>query len=269
MSLLRLTRADARRIAVGAQLLDARRPSDLLAVVTHLTFLQIDPTAAIAPAADLVAWSRLGSAYQPADLKHAMEQDRTLFEHNALVRPMSDVGLVIADVAGRPSYEKPRLWMRDNDRFRRDILDRLADSGPLTSRDIPDTSVVPWASTGWTKNRNVTQMLEFLMMRGEIAIAGRVRRERLWDVAERVYPPDVHVPSAEEARQIRNERRLRALGIARVKSTVMPIEPIDVGDAGVPATVEGVAGEWRVAAQASAGDVGVSRERRPAAARPC
>jgi len=186
MSLLRLTRAEARRIAVGAQLLDARRPSDLLAVVKHLTFLQIDPTAAIAPAADLVAWSRLGSAYQPADLKHALEQDRTLFEHNALVRPMSDVGLVLADTAGWPSYEKPRLWMRDNDRFRRDILDRLADSGPMTSRDIPDTSVVPWASTGWTKNRNVTQMLEFLMMRGEIAITGRVRRERLWHIAERV-----------------------------------------------------------------------------------
>src|SRR5207237_7435217 len=118
----------------------------------------------------------------------------------------------------------------------------------------PDTSVVPWASTGWTKNRNVTQMLEFLMMRGEIAIAGRVRRERLWDVAERVYPADVHVPSAEEARQIRNERRLRALGIARATSTVMPIEPIDVGEAGVAATVEGVAGEWRGGPRARGGE---------------
>jgi uncharacterized protein YcaQ len=246
MSVLRLSRAAARRIAVRAQLLDARRPTDLLEVVRRLTFLQIDPTAAIAPAADLVAWSRLGSAYRPADLSQALEQDRTLFEHNALVRPMSDVGLVLAEADGWPTYEKPRLWLRDNDRFRRDILDRLADSGPLTSRDIPDSSVVPWASTGWTKNRNVTQMLEFLMMRGEIAIAGRVRRERLWDLAERVYPADVHVPSAEEARQIRNERRLCALGIARAKSTVMPIEPIDVGEVGIPATIEDVAGEWRV-----------------------
>ena len=64
----------------------------------------------------------------------------------------------------------------------------------------------------------------------------------------------MHVPSAEEARQIRNERRLRALGIARAKSTVMPIEPIDVGDAGVPAIVEGVAGEWRVDPEALDGD---------------
>ncbi len=52
------------------------------------------------------------------------------------------------------------------------------------------------SETGWTNNRNVTQMLEFLMMRSEIAIAGRVGRERLWDLAERVYPADVVVPSA-------------------------------------------------------------------------
>jgi uncharacterized protein YcaQ len=116
----------------------------------------------------------------------------------------------------------------------------------LTSRDLPDTAVVPWASSGWTNNRNVTQMLELLMMCGEIAIAGRLRRERLWDLAARIYPGDVVVPSVEEGRRIRNERRLRSLGIARVKSTPMPIEPVDVGEAGEPAIVEGVAGEWRV-----------------------
>ena len=60
-----LTKAQARRIAVRAQLLDAPRPTDLLTVVQRLTLLQIDPTAAIAPSADLVAWSRLGSAYSP------------------------------------------------------------------------------------------------------------------------------------------------------------------------------------------------------------
>jgi uncharacterized protein len=246
MSVLRLSRAQARRIAVRAQLLDAHRPTDLLDVVTHLTFLQIDPTAAIAPAADLVAWSRLGSAYQPVHLQRALEQDRTLFEHDALVRPMSDVGLILAGAPDRPSYEGPRRWLRDNDSFKRDILDRLADSGPLTSRDIPDTCVVPWASSGWTNKRNVTQMLELLMMRGEVAIASRVGRERLWDLAERVYPADLHVPSVDEAQRVKNERRLRALGIARSRSTPMPIEPIDVGDSGVPATVQGVAGEWRV-----------------------
>ena len=241
-----LTKAQARRIAVRAQLLDAPRPADLLAVVQQLTLLQIDPTAAIAPSADLVAWSRLGSAYQPADLKQALEEDRTLFEHNALVRPMSDLGLHLAGARTARSHERTRAWIRDNDRFRRDILKLLGRSGPLTSRDIPDTCVVPWASTGWTNNRNVTQMLEFLMMRGEVAIAGRVGRERLWDLPERVYPADVVVPSVDDARRAKNERRLASLGIARQKTTAMPLEPIDVGEAGEPAVVEGTKGEWRV-----------------------
>ncbi len=242
----RLTKAQARRVAVRAQLLDAPRPTQLLEVVQKLTLLQIDPTAAVAPSADLVAWSRLGSTYQPAHLQQALEQERTLFERDALIRPIGDLGLHLAGAADWPSRKGPRAWLRDNDAFRRDILDLLRDSGPMSSRDIPDTSVVPWASTGWTNNRNVTQMLELLALRGEVAIAGRIGRERLWDLPERVYPADVVVPSVEEARRVRNERRLASLGIARERRTAMPIEPVHVGEAGEAAMVEGTTGEWRV-----------------------
>jgi uncharacterized protein len=242
----RLTRRQARRIAVRAQLLDAPRPKDLLAVVRRLTFLQIDPTAAVAPSADLVAWSRLGSSYRPEHLKQALEVDRSLFEFDALIRPMSDVGLYLAGAADRPSYERSQAWLRDNDRFRRDILKLLKRSGPLGSRDIPDTCVVPWASSGWTNNRNVTQMLEFLQGRGEVAISGRVGRERLWVLPERVYPAGSEIPPVEVAERIKNERRLAALGIARAQARAMPMEPVHVGEAGEPAVVEGVKGEWRV-----------------------
>ena len=240
-----LTKAQARRIAVRAQALDARRPKDIVAAVQQLTLLQIDPTAAVAPSADLVAWSRLGSTYAPADLKRALEEEKTLFELDAMVRPTTDLGLYLAGASDRPSYVSSRAWLRDNAKFRRDILKLLARSGPLSSRDIPDTCAVPWKSTGWSNDRNVTQMLEMLMHRGEVAIAGRVGRERLWDLAERVYPA-VDVPSVEEAEQRKNERRLASLGIARAKARAMAIEPIHVGDAGEPAVVEGVKGEWRV-----------------------
>jgi uncharacterized protein YcaQ len=243
---LRLTRDQARRIAVRAQLLDAHRPKDVVEMVRHLTLLQLDPTAAIAPSADLVAWSRLGSAYQPAQLKQALEDDRTLFEHDALVRPMADAALVLAEAASWPPWERMREWLDANASFRRDIVQRLRDEGPLVSRALPDTSVVPWASTGWTHNRNVTRMLEALMMAGEVAISGRVGRERLWDLPQRVYPRDLDVPSVEEARRTRDQRRLRALGIARARSTQMPLEPVDVGENGVVAEVEGVKGVWRV-----------------------
>ncbi len=246
MAVLRLSRDQARRIAVRAQLLDAPRPTDLLTMVDRLTLLQVDPTAVIAPSADLVAWSRLGPSYQPGQLRRALDVDRTLFEQNAMIRPMADVGLHLAESAPRGRSAGAREWLRRNDSFRRDVLDLLGTAGPRSSRDIPDTSVVPWTSTGWTHQRTVTQLLELLAMDGEVAIAGRAGKERLWDLAERVYPANVRVPAVAEARRIRNERRLRSLGIARARGTTMPIEPIDVGDAGEPAEVEGVTGEWRV-----------------------
>ena len=242
----RLTRAQARRIAIRAQLLQARRPTDLLPLVEQLTLLQLDPTAAIAPTADLVAWSRLGESYRPDQLKRAVEHDRTLFEFDATIRPARDIGLHLAGASERPVYERARAWLQANDSFRRDILARLRSDGATASRDIPDTSVLPWPSSGWTNNRNTTRMLELLEIRGEIAISGRLGRERIWDLPERVYPPDMEVPSVEEATRRLNERRLTSLGIARPKSTASPVEPIDVGQAGEPAVVEWVKGSWRV-----------------------
>jgi uncharacterized protein len=87
-------------------------------------------------------------------------------------------------------------------------------------------------------------------MRGEVAIAARTGRERIWDLAGRVYPADTVVPAVEEAEQAKNARRLRSLGIARAKGTATPVEPSVVGDVGVPVEVEDTRGEWRVDAEA-------------------
>ena len=237
MAVHQLDRVTARRIAVQAQLLAAERPTDLLTVVHRLTLLQLDPTAAIAPNADLVAYTRLGGTYRPEQVKQALEQDRTLFEHRAMIRPMSDLPLYRpAMLAWEAATARHREWLAANDAFRRYVLDLLRESGPLMSRDIPDRSAVPWPSTGWTNNRNVTQLLQFLAARGEIAISGRNGRQRLWDLAERVYP-DTELLPADEATRRRDERRLDSLGIAR--STM-------VGEAGEPAEVEGTRGAWRV-----------------------
>lgn len=238
MSVHWLERVQARRIAIGAQLLDTPRPVDLLEVVHRLTLIQLDPTAAVAPSADLVAWTRLGDEYQPVHLTQALEVDRTLFEHRAMVRPMADLGLYLAEMAAwPPPGGKAQTWLEANDRFRGDILQLLGRSGPLLSRDIPDRSQVPWPSTGWTNDRNVTQMLALLAARGEIAIAGRRGRQRLWDLAARVYPTGAAAVPAEEAVRIRDQRRLQSLGVARASV---------VGEAGEPAAIEGTPGEWRV-----------------------
>ena len=247
----RLTRPDARRIAVRAQLLTGQRPPDLLTVVRQLTMLQLDPVSAVAPSADLVAWSRLGSAYEPKHLQGAVA-DRDLIELLAFLRPAEDLALYrgeMAEWAGNGEASEWRVfrreWVAANDRCRLDILDRLRAEGPLPSRELPDTCDKPWQSTGWTNNKNVTRLLDFMVGRGEVAVAGRKGRERLWDLAERVYPDHPVIPAAEAAQE-RDRRRLRALGIARVTGPAQSIEPSVVGAAGEPAVVEGVRGEWQV-----------------------
>ena len=246
-----LSRQDARRLAIKAQLLERDRPDGLLTVARRLTLLQLDPVSAVAPSADLVAWSRLGSAYSLADLRKAVDE-RQLIELMALLRPAEDLALYRGRMAVWPGAGELKGWqvqIRDwvlaNDRCRCDILVRLRADGPLQSRELPDTCDRPWASTGWTNSKNITKLLDFMVARGEVAVAGRKGRERLWDLAERVYPDHPVVP-AEEAVRERDRRRLRALGIARATGVEFPVEPAVVGEAGEPAVVEGVRGEWRV-----------------------
>jgi uncharacterized protein len=236
---------------VRAQLLGRDRPAELMEVVRHLTLLQADQTAAVAPSADLVAWSRLGSSYSPADLSGAL-RDRALVELRGLIRPAEDMALYTSEMAEWPGSEPlpdwrslALKWAEANDKCRLEILDRLGSDGPLPMRDLPDTCAVSWRSTGWNNNRNVSMLLDFMVRRGEVAMAGWRGRDRLWDLAERVYPDDPMIP-ADQARRIRAERRLRALGIARAHGPQCPVEPPDVGAIGEPAVVEGVRGEWRV-----------------------
>ncbi|MFT4217749.1 MAG: crosslink repair DNA glycosylase YcaQ family protein [Micropruina sp.] len=242
----RLSRQDARRIAVRAQLLDADRPALVAEVVDELTVLNIDPTEAIAPSEDHILWSRLGGGYEHAQLQESVETDRTVFEYDGMYRAIADLPLYRALMRRPLRYQKPADWLAANDRFRGDVLALLRERGPLRTGEIPDTAQQPWGSTGWTNDRNVTILLELLVRLGEVAIVGRTGRERRWDLAERWYPADLpEVPDAEvDAR--RDERRLQSLGIARAKQTAVPLERMDVGAAGEPAVVDGVAGLWRV-----------------------
>jgi uncharacterized protein YcaQ len=249
-----LTREQARRIAVRAALLDANprdealldasRPDDLVGMIGALGMLRVELTTTVAPAADHVAWSRLGSSYRPSDLERALASGQ-LFERGWMLHPMSDLGLYLAGMRTWADRTGARGWMDDNADFARSILDRVADDGPQTSREIPDEAVAPWPSTGWNNNRNVTQMLDCLHMTGELAVVGRVGRFRVWDLAERVFRPVPEVPG-DDARRIRSERLLAACGIMRDSIAVSPTELHGVVTVGEPATIESVPGRWRV-----------------------
>lgn len=230
--MLRLEREQARRIAVRAQLLDARRTGSVAEVVDELTLLQVDPTAAVAPSVDLVLWSRLGEGYEHSDLTFALETERSLAELSSYVRAMDDIGLLLA-VAPHDLHPTIHEWLAANQRFRADVLGLLDADGARTASKIPDTCEVPWASSGWNNDKNVNRLLEVLTLMGDVAIAGRRGKLRVYDLPERVYPGDLDVPAYDDARAALDQRELAALGIAR-------------SGPGEETIVEGCDGSWRV-----------------------
>jgi uncharacterized protein YcaQ len=239
-----LDREAARAIAVRAAQLGDERPPDLLTMIDRLGALRIEQTAAVAPAADHISWSRLGDGYVPGLLDRAVADGR-LFEFNWMLRPMEVLPIFLPMMRAPSPYAATREWLEVNAPFRRGVLARLADLGPLTSADIPDESIVPWPSSGWTNNRNVTKMLDLMHQHGELAVVGRQGRYRVFDRASEVFP-DVEPVEAETAMRRRNERRLAALGIVRSGVAGTPVEQADMEGVGDEATIDGVRGAWRV-----------------------
>lgn len=242
----RLTRDEARRIAVRAQLLDADRPTDVVGVAEQLGAIKIDPTAPIAPAEQTILWSRIGASYEPAQLSQAAEMDRLLFECDGAFRPVSLLPLMLPAMRRWPSRASTREWLDANGRFRADVLARPRADGPLLASDIPDTAAVARTPDSWSGSNQVPHMLEFLQRQGEVAVAGREGRLRRWDLAERVYPANMPEYEFDEAERMLSERRLQAAGIAK-KSPWTP-----VGDAGEPAVIEGSTRAYRVDPEAIA-----------------
>lgn len=235
-----LTRDQARRIIVRAQLLDAARPGNVVEVAEQLGYIKIDPTAVIAPCEHTVLWSRIGWSYEAGQLTKAVEVDRQLFEFDGAFRPLSLLPLMMPAMRRWPERESTRQWLAANARFRADVLARLRAEGPLIASDIEDTAQLSRTPDGWSGS-NVVTMLECLLRQGEVAIAGRLGRNRRWDIAERVYPLDLPEYDEEEAQTLWDARRLQAAGLAKQRSPWTP-----VGTAGEEARVDGSPWKFRV-----------------------
>ncbi len=129
-------------------------------------------------------------------------------------------------------------WVRDflqaNARFRRYVLRELDRNGPMLSRDLKADLLPEWDAHRWWGTRQVRLMLELLQLHGEIAVSGRAGKQRLWDLASRVYPATESIPWREAERLIREQRR-RSLGVwlERGKLHVHP----EISDEPVPRRV--------------------------------
>ena len=168
-----------------------------------------------------------------------------------MVRPGEDLALYRAEMAEWPGPgEVPDWrayrddWVRANDACRRDILSRLALGGAAAVARPSGTCAVPWKSSGWTNNRNVTSC------------------SSSWCSAARSRSPDAGAASGcgtWRRGSTPTNRRSRGRGAADPQRaaaaraghrpgprTGVPGRAVDVGDAGEPAIVEGVKGTWRV-----------------------
>ncbi len=214
MKFTQISLAQARRIAVRAQLLDGSAMG-ILETVRRLGYLQLDPIATVATPQHLVLWSRLGP-FDVAELDRLLWDERKLFEWGAYIWPIEDLPLIRARMRrrrGKYKWERRGTeFLKNNARFRRYVMRELERRGPLLSRELADHAVDRWASGGWWGDRNVTLMLDILHGRGQVAIVGRRGGQRLWDLAERWYPETETVPLA-EADRLLAEKRFRALGV--------------------------------------------------------
>jgi uncharacterized protein len=200
----------------------------VLDLVRDLGCLQLDPLNVVARTHRLVLWSRLGR-HDPAVLDSLLWDRRSLFEfwaHAASVVPTSDYPIHEATLmrgypkGNRVWHQKMRDWVLANDTLRRQILAEFRKQGPLRARDFSGRAAVPWSSTGWTEGMEVTRMLDYLWMRGSIAVVGREGQSRLWDLFERWLPEQTAARprlSVRAAVSLAVERSLRGLGVGTAR----------------------------------------------------
>ena len=253
-----LTLGQARRLAVRSQHLAGPEPGrdvdGLRRVLRGLRVLQLDPVNVVARSHLLVLWSRLGG-FDRDDLAALLWRERWLFEywaHAASIVLTEDYPIhrvMMTDyrnVENRPLRE----WLAANDDFRRYLLDRLRDSGPLPGDAFEDRAAVSWTSTGWTNGRNVERMLDVLWKQGVVTVAGRDGLRRLWGLAD--FPAAEDLPREEVVARAAGHA-LRALGVARARDverhfTIGRYPGLDLERAGWarPVRIEGGSEQWWV-----------------------
>ncbi|MGN7292061.1 winged helix-turn-helix domain-containing protein [Rhizobium sp. SAFR-030] len=164
----------------------------LYELIEELGFVQIDSIQTVERAHHQILFSR-NQTYRREDLTALLEKDRLLFEHWT------------HDAAIIPSaffpYWKHR-FLRREERIRanwcrwqgegydsafEDTHQRIRDSGPVMAREVKAEG---HTSGGWWNWHPSKTALEYLWHTGKVAISGRVNFQKVYDLAERVIPPD-------------------------------------------------------------------------------
>jgi len=219
----------ARRLAIAKQHLDAARPEatadGILRVVQDLGCLQLDPISVVARSHTLVTFSRVG-VYDLAQLNALIYHDRALFEYWAHAAslvltqdyPIHHLRMRTYAKTDAPWHQRIAEWIAANKKLRGTILREIRRNGPVSSRDLTEMGHAPksWVSSGWTNDRNVSRMLDFLWMQGKIMVSKRQGLNKFWDLSERVLPEWTPREKWSEREIVKRaaQKSLCALGVA-------------------------------------------------------
>ena len=108
-----------------------------------------------------------------------------------------------------------RHWYERNPKLMREILARVRADGPLQAKDFESHAGNSGGMWEWGP---VKQSIEQLFMEGELLVTRRDRFQKVFDLAERVLPPDVNtvVPTRKEYAHHLIDRYIQAHGLGRL-----------------------------------------------------
>ena len=229
---IRLSAAEARRIALAAQGFGEERPSGppdaraLVAAIDRLGLLQIDSVNVLVRAHYLPLFSRLGP-YDAALLDQVAYagRARALFEywgHEASLLPVASHPLLrwrmARAEAGRGLYGRLHKFARLRRPFVQEVLAEVTDRGPIAASELSRGG--RGGSGSWWAWSDGKAALEWLFWVGRVTTAARRRFERVYDLPERVLPEHVlaaAIPSEDEAHRALLRHAARALGVATAR----------------------------------------------------
>jgi uncharacterized protein YcaQ len=199
VSVTELTNDTARRLFLQRHALleppaGPAKGAALADLIERLGFVQVDSVNTLARAHDLILWSRRPT-YRPASLRWINDRARATFEHwthDASIIPMA----FHQHWRLRFARDRDRLHGRwkdwHGDRFHGEldrVLAHVSDNGPVSSGDFAGERAEK--STGWWDWHPSKTALEYLWRSGDLAVTRREGFRKLYDLSERVVPPEV------------------------------------------------------------------------------
>ena len=175
-------------------------------IISELGLLQQDPIRVVARAHDHIVWSRRNQ-YRPSHLETLMHKHRGVFEHfshDACLLPMQILPYWQRQFARKANqYEQPG-WREGllNAKDQSELTETIASNGPLASKDFKNHEFAkPASSKTWSKPAH-KRTLDYLWLKGVLAVSHRRNFVKYYDLADRVYPAELLLGALTEAEQI-------------------------------------------------------------------